>query len=181
MRSAVFDLETTNLSANFGRLLIGSIKEVQPDGKGKMVTFRADDKRFRRKDIIDDGALAVAIRDELERFDIIIGQNSKLFDAKFLNARLLKAEERPLRQIFHIDLMWITRSNLRVSSKLENIGKQFGLPTPKLSVSWEDWARAHAGDRKALDVLVERCETDVELTEQAFWKLKPLIKSIPRV
>ena len=34
------------------------------------------------------------------------------------------------------------------------------------------WRAAHDGDKKAIDMIVERCRSDVRLTEQVFDKMK---------
>jgi len=103
--------------------------------------FRGDQKPYRATDIVDDSKLAIAIRDELEKYDLIIGHNSKLFDRKFLNARLIKAGERSLKPIWHIDTMWVVRTHFRMSSKLDNVQKMLGLSDEKTVIDWDVWAR----------------------------------------
>lgn len=181
MRVVAWDLECTSLSGMIGRILCCSFKEVLPDGSGKVWTFRGDDKRFRNsKDIVDDGALAIAIRDELEKYDVIIGHNSKLFDKKFLQARLMKAGAHPKRSQWHLDTMWIIRSNMRVSSKLDNIQKFLGLPDEKTPISWDDWMRGGAFDKKSMDVIVQHCEQDVRVLEETYWKVLPFARNLQR-
>lgn len=182
MRILAFDLECTSLSGMVGRLLCGSVKDVvHPDyADGNVRTYRADDPAYRnKKDDADDAKLAVAIRDELEVADVIVGHNSKLFDRKFLNARLLKAGHRPLRQQYHIDTMWIVRTHLRISSKLDNVQKFLGLPTVKTPISWDDWMRG-LNDNKAMNTIVEHCEADVRVLEEAYWRLLPYMRTIVR-
>src|SRR3990172_12421667 len=70
-----WDLECTSLSGMVGRILCSSFK---PLGE-EPYTFRGDRKPYRNGDIADDSKLAIAIRDDLEKYDILVGHNSKLF------------------------------------------------------------------------------------------------------
>jgi len=180
MRLVAFDLECTSLSGMIGRILCCSFKPVTPDRDGKVYTFRADDEKYLFKDLTNDRKLAVAIRDELEKFDVIIGHNSKLFDRKFLNARLLKAGERAKASQWHFDTMWTVRTHLRASSKLDNVQKFLNLPNEKSPISWDDWQRAAAGDSRAMAEVIDHCEADVKVLEDAYWKLLPLQRTLTR-
>lgn len=86
-----WDLETTGLTAIMGRLLACAFA----DGFGRTHSFRIED--FPGRTPIDDSRLVVAVRDELEQADLWVTWNGKLFDVPFLNARLLKAGERPVQ------------------------------------------------------------------------------------
>ena len=181
MRVVAYDLETTDLGGNFGRILCASFKHVQdPDGRGEVYTFRGDQKPYRQRDIIDDGKLATAIRDELEKYEVIVGHNHLLFDNKFLNAKLLKAGERTLAARWQIDTMWVVRTHFRMSSKLDNVQKMLNLPDEKTPISWDNWARASAWVKEAMDDVQEHCEQDVKVLEQAYWKLLPAVRTMQR-
>ena len=94
------------------------------DGEtGEVTTFRADEKPWRGRSKIDDSKLAVAIREHLERYKLIAGHNSKLFDIPFINARLAKHGERPVNVEWHMDTRWFLNSaSMRIgSAKLENV------------------------------------------------------------
>lgn len=173
--SIVFwDLECTSLSAMIGRVLCCSFK---PIGK-KPYTFRADDPKHKGRRASDDSKLVIAVRDELEKYDIIVGHNSKLFDAKFLAGRLLKAGARPREKRFHVDSMWCIRSHMRISSKLDNVQQFLGLEDKKSPITWDSWADAAAGDKAAMDEVVYHCEQDVKVLELAYKKLIPYIGNV---
>lgn len=178
-RMAFFDIESTNLGAIMGRMLVWSIA----DSWGNITTARITD--FPQDSIIHDEGLAVALRDELERYDIIVGWNSKLFDVSFLNARLLRWGQRPLRQdLMHSDPMYKARQggySARIgSSKLDNVAKFFRTDDQKTPLDWDTWNLAAAGDSEAMDKIVEHCEADVLVLRSVFGHLKPLIRSIHR-
>ena len=180
MRVICWDLETTGLGGNFGRILCCSFKVASPDQANKPFTLRGDARPYRTRDIADDGKLAVAIRDVLEDYDVIVGHNSKLFDRKFLNARLLKHGHAIKRSQFHVDTMWIVRTHFRMSSKLLNVQKMLDLPDEKTDITWDNWARAGAWDKAGMDEVVSHCEQDVRVLEQAYWKLLPAMRTLSR-
>lgn len=183
MRCVAWDLECTSLSGMIGRIICGVVKDVVPPeyGNGKVRVYRGDDPKYRnRKDTADDGKLVQAIRDDLEQADIIIGHNSILFDRKFLNARLMKAGLQPLSPKFMIDSMWAIRTHLRASSKLQNIQQFLGLPDEKTPISWDQWQRGAAYDGEAIDDIVDHCIQDVLVLEEAYWRIKPLVRTISR-
>lgn len=129
-----------------------------------------------------DRKLACAIRDELEKYNMIIGWNSKLFDIPFLNARLTYFGERPLKPQFNVDLMYYAggQFNRLGSKKLENTQKFLKLPTPKTELDWETWQRAGKGCPKARKYVKEHNKADVKATAEAYWRYLPFIANIHR-
>ena len=183
MRIVAFDLETTDLKALMGRLLCCSFYPITTENaRVRPYTFRADRAPWKLKDPIDDSKLAIAIRDELEKYHMIVSWNGKLFDAPFLNARLLKARERPLRAQLHLDAMWYAggSSNRIGSKKLVNVQKFLGLPEEKTAITWENWQRAALGATKSFDEVVHHCEMDVRVLAGAYWRLLPNVATIHR-
>lgn len=182
MRIVAFDLETTNLSALMGRILCASFYPIIEGKKTKAYTFRLDDKKYTGRSRIDDNKLAVAIRDELEKYNMIIGWNSKLFDAPLLNARLAKVNARPLRAQFHLDLMYYAGGgSMRIGSKkLVNVQKFFGLTESKTDITWDNWNLAAGGDKAALDEVVHHCEQDVKVLAEAYWRMLPAVANLHR-
>lgn len=180
MRIACWDLETTDLKALMGRILCCSFLPIVDGKRTKPYTFRADDPEYKGEEPIDDSKLCIAIRDELEKYDMVVGWNSKLFDHPFLDARLALKDERPFRKHFVLDLMWYAGgSSLRIGSKkLDNVQKFFGLKDQKTPIGWDDWKRAALADQKAMDEVVKHCEQDVKVLAQAYWKLLPYVANI---
>lgn len=183
MRTLVLDTESTDLKAIMGRLLCGSFAYMQTDAKGKLKVgkpFTVSVEDYPGETEIDDGPLAVAIRDALEAADIIVGWNSKLHDIPLVNARLAKTGERPVRVNLHVDLMWYAAgSSMKIGSrKLDNVQKFLGTTDQKTPLDWETWQLAGAGDRKALKKVVEHCEHDVTVLGEVLPHLMPYVKNI---
>ncbi len=186
MRMAIYDIETTNLSAAFGRIIVACFKPIHPYGaiKGKVVTFRGDDPKYRLEDPIDDSLLVKAIRDEARKYNCLVGWYCKQFDLPFINARLLRFGLEPLFPQFHLDMIYKARSTtggIKIgSSKLINVQKFFKCEEEKDEISWEDWQRAAMYDRKSMDKVVKHCEADVRVTEEVYWHLLPMVKNLTR-
>jgi len=165
----LFDLECTHLKPNVGRILCCSFKPLnQPT-----YTYTAIDRRFKMRDVYDDGALATAVRDELEKYDIIVGHNSKMFDTKFLNSRLLRAGERVKKAQTQVDTMWSWRSKASAWSGLAAIQQFIDNAGPeKTVIDWPQWMRALGWDKElreaAMAEIVEHCELDVTVLERAY-------------
>lgn len=177
IRTIWWDLETTGLTAIMGRVLCCSFA----DSWGNVKTFRYED--YPGTPIIDDGPLCVAIRDELEKAGHWVTWNGRLFDVPLLNARLLKAGERPLRKdIMHTDLMYYARGQfVRIgSSKLVNVSTFVESPHQKTPLEWETWQLAATGDKDSMDLVVEHCEADVLTTRDVFAVLVPHLTTIHR-
>lgn len=146
----------------------------------KPVTLRGDQPEYLDGDPVNDHRLVVAIRDYLQQYHSIVTWNGKLFDNRFLNAKLLEYGEAPLKVQFHYDPMWTVRNGLRIgSSKLLNVQKYLNLGEEKTEITWKDWQRAQCFDKESMDTVVYHCEQDVKVLVEAYWKLLPHARSWP--
>jgi uncharacterized protein YprB with RNaseH-like and TPR domain len=102
VKIAVFDLETTALIGDLGRLLCASVLSLPEDN---MITFRQDEVK-KKKSMADDREICVQVRDYLESHHMTIGYYSKGFDIPFLNTRLAAHDERHLMPMLHLDPIW---------------------------------------------------------------------------
>ena len=179
MRTVFFDTESTDLKAMMGRILCASFVPLE----GEPYTFRFDEKPWKGKNQIDDSKLCIAIRDELEKYNLIVGWNSKLHDIPLLNARLAKAGERPYAcPNFHLDAMWYAGgSSMKIGSrKLDNVAKYFSLNSQKTEITWDDWQLAGTGDAEAMKTVIYHCEQDVKVLRDAYWHLLPYVHNLHR-
>ena len=171
MRVGVFDLECWDLKPQFGPILAVSVFDCQTE---KMKSFRNDKyvKAGYSEDMTEDAALCVDVREHLETFDILVGWYSKGFDVSHFRTRLVMAGERMLRKHLHIDLLWYYKGwrGLKTkSSSLASVSEFFGLET-KPGVDPKVWMKAKAGNKKAMDECVDRCEADVRITKEIYYK-----------
>jgi uncharacterized protein YprB with RNaseH-like and TPR domain len=165
MKVTFFDTESTDLTANWGRILCASFVGLEGD---EVTTYRKDNAPFRGRNKVDDAKLCVAIRDELESADMIVGWYSLLHDIPLLNARLAAADERPVRLgekhgVTHVDLIWYAGGqSMKIGGKkLDTVAKFFNVENQKTPLDGETWQLAATGDKPAMDAVVEHCEADV--------------------
>jgi uncharacterized protein YprB with RNaseH-like and TPR domain len=182
---ATFDIETSNLSADFGRVLCAVVKQV---GK-KPLVFRGDSYvAWKKGNKYDDSGLVKDIIEELNKHDVLIAHNGLRFDRPFLNTRAFSGLSGGTGGVIvnprckMIDPVTIARKHLRFSwNSLARILQHFGLGS-KSSVEGHMWLRALLAtgkeQRKAMDEVVEHCIVDVVKLEQLVGKLR---KFIPRI
>lgn len=187
-----FDTESTDLQGNFGRLLSYSRVDLPaPTCKGgdkcdcrkACVTFRRDVAPWRGRKRTDDYNLAIAIREDIESADMVVGWNSILHDIPLINARLAAVRERPVRLgekygTVHLDLMWYASGqSMKIGGRrLDNVSKFFASPHTKTPLLPGVWADAAAGERDAMDLVVEHNEFDALVTRDVWEHLVPYVK-----
>lgn len=176
MKVLFFDTESTDLAASWGRLLCASFATLD----GEVYTIRT---KGRTK--VDDSRIAVGVRKELESADIIVGWNSKLHDVPLVNARLSKHGERAIHigekhGGTHIDLMWYASgASMKIGGRsLKTVSGFFDVKHRKTPLDGETWQLAGAGDKAALDMVVDHCEADVLVLRDLWPHLAPYVKNM---
>lgn len=165
-----FDLETTNLSADFGIVLCGVIKG---SSDKKPEVYRGDSYPTWSKRRSDDSRILRDIVTALERYDIWVAHNGTRFDVPFLRTRLLRFGMPPLATRKLVDPVLLARSKLRMSfNSLDQVASHLRC-NRKTDVQPDQWLRASLdGCREAMDYIVRHCVADVEVLEQVIGKLK---------
>jgi uncharacterized protein YprB with RNaseH-like and TPR domain len=181
MRIGIFDLECSNLNADFGIILCCSIKTY---GKDKITTFRADRYPEWKKDRTNDIPIMRDVLASLDDFDILIAHNGQYFDKGWVNAKAIKYRMNP--RIAHkkfIDPCQIARRKLKIhSNSLRSLISFLGIKEQKTEVNQELWMRATLnGDKKAMDYIVDHCEKDVLALEEVYDRMRQLINKIDSV
>lgn len=162
-----FDLETFDLAADFGLVMVGCVK----DRGGETRTYMAhgDD---------DEKQCVVAIRNDLEAADFVCTYYGTGFDIPYLNTRLLLNNERPISQIRHVDLYYKVRYGLKLNrNRLANVENAFlkGTPKRKTEILPGIWRNALQGRQDALDYIADHCVRDVAILEDAFEILRGFV------
>ena len=135
-----------------------------------------------RVDAVDDKPLVAAAHKVLSAADMWVTWYGKGFDQKYVNTRILDAKLPPLPDIPHVDLYFAAKHNLKLSSnRLANIQDFLRLPTKKTPITKRAWRRAQAGDVKSIEYIVDHCEKDVDVLDEAYTILKPYVRTHPRV
>lgn len=175
---ACFDIETSNLKADFSILLTACIKPYGQDA----IVFRADNYPEWETERANDYQITKAIAEELRKHAIVVGHFSSGFDVPYLRAKMTKHGLEPLPQMFGIDSWRIAKNNFQVSSRrLKNLASYFDLGEKEL-VEGSLWMEAaYGGDKDAMDRIVEHNIRDVEILERLACISFPYLRSIPRL
>jgi uncharacterized protein YprB with RNaseH-like and TPR domain len=176
-----FDLEATALNGSFGHLLSCACAHAKEDD---IWVARLDDPKYRvggKK--FDDTKLAMSIRDHLVQHDILVSWNGKRgmsptgspfgFDIPMLNARLIanpNARSKVIsRAVKHIDLLRESRKYLQLHShRLQAVQEFLELLEEKTSIVPRYWHRALAGEKEAMDYIVDHNVRDVRVLRLVF-------------
>jgi DNA polymerase III alpha subunit (gram-positive type) len=176
----VFDIETTDLRANFGHMLLWAAKFVGSDTIYSSRIDENDDYRLTTRSFIDDSRIARELRDLVNTADAVVYHYGDRFDMKFLNTRCLEWNMLPPGKVASIDTWKIARNHLAMTSnRLLTLAESFGGELGKTSLSKEQWKLATHGDTEVLDAMMEYCINDVLVTERIYLKLRPFMYNHP--
>lgn len=164
LKLVVWDIETTDLRSDIGRLVIVSFLDAHT---GKLET----------RDYTEGGerALAVWAKEKVAEADMLIGHNTKAFDRNFVNGVLARHGETPLPDRQHLDTYLIARYGLKgvlQSNRLSNLADFFNVGQDKYQPSKHDW-RDVLVEPESLAEIRKRCEEDVMLNLKVWHALKP--------
>lgn len=171
MRIASFDIETTNLRANFGVVICGA---VQPH------TGRREAIKVYRQEVVssDDSAVVNDLITELNTYTILIAHNGVGFDRKFLNTRAVKHGLPVLSpRLKMYDPVRVARRELLMSwNGLDALAQYLGCRHQKYGTVGELWIKAALDhDPAALEEIVKHCVADVKVLDEVADRLEPLI------
>jgi len=173
-----FDIETSNLKADFSIMLTACIK---PYGQPAKI-FRADDYQEFHDDRTNDRAICKDVAEELAKHAIVITHYGKRFDMCYLRAKMVKHGLSLLPPMFGIDTYQIAKSSFMVSSRrLKALSRYFELGA-KTEVEGGLWMDAALnGSTVAIDKIVEHNVQDVIVLERLAAISFPYLRSIPRL
>jgi uncharacterized protein YprB with RNaseH-like and TPR domain len=162
-RMGFFDIETSNLAANFGIMYCYCIKE---HGTDKIYSSIIDEKRIHKD--LDKQVVKQCIKD-IQKFDKLITFYGTRFDIPFLRTRALYwgLDFPEFGQLYHNDLYYTIKYKCRLhSNRLENACRTILGRTDKTHLDPIAWIRALQGDKKSLSYIHQHCVYDVQDLEK---------------
>ena len=173
-----FDLETTNLTANFSIILTASIK---PFGK-ETIVFRADEYPEWTSNRANDKPIVNDIARELRKHAIIMTHYGTGFDIPYFRAKMVKHGLPPLPPMFGLDTYAIAKANFKIHSRrLAALGDYFNIGQ-KSGVEGPLWLEASlSGSTEAMDSIVAHNIQDVILLERLAVLSFPYARSLRRL
>lgn len=172
-RIGFFDIEASNLTADWGIMLCYCIK---PLGGGEIISRTVTAKELRT--VLDQEVVRQAIKD-VSQFDRLITHYGTKFDLPFLRSRALKNNlDFPFfGSIKHSDTYYMARNRLRLSSnRLENVCRFLYGETNKDHILPHYWIKALQGDTESLGYITSHCEKDVIDLERIWLKLVDFVQ-----
>lgn len=181
VRIGFFDIETSNLDANFGIILAYWFKEANKEKfHGGYINSR---------DVIHDEEpdrnLVIKLIDDLRKFDLVFTYYGTKFDLPFCRTRALHMGlDFPLfGTIKHKDVYYIIKNKFKLHrNRLEVACRELLGETRKSHFDGNMWRRAVQGDKKSLTYISDHCKDDVrdleDLTNKVLDYAYPLWKSI---
>ena len=183
-RILFYDIETTDLDADFGNMIAFGYK-MGPATRPtvlSLLTYAKPCRSCHRVAAVSDRALVAGAAKVLRDADLWVTWYGKQFDLRFVNTRLLDAGLPPLPPVPHIDLYWTARMHLKLSSnRLASVQDFLQLPAKKTPLTKRVWRQAQAGHVQSIKYIMEHCARDVDVLDQAYEKLRPLVRQHPRL
>lgn len=150
-------------------------------GSNKIHTLDVTDFEGWEKDWRDDAPLVEVIGALMNEADVVVGQNSKRFDEKWLKARAIKHGLEPIEGYISHDTLTASRKHFKLlSHKLDYMAKYLGMDG-KVHTDWSWWLElitaSRAGDWKAFKRRVNKFKKygayDVKLLKDVYTQMIP--------
>lgn len=178
-RILIWDIESTDLQADFGITLCVGYKWYGQD-ETKVISIL--DHKGWKKEPWNDSRVWVDFLKVFNQADMHVTYFGTGFDRPMMYAKLMKHGLEIPANIPQVDLFYTVKSNFKLSRKsLDNVSKYLGLKAQKTPVSGETWLKASMGHKESIQYVVDHCIADIDLTEELYTRLKPLIRTHPRV
>lgn len=171
------DIETSNLSADFGIMFTYVIKVLDADEYyTHLITPQELQSTLDRK-------VVTQLAEDIQRFDLLVTYYGTKFDIPFARTRAvnLGIEFPDFGSIQHKDAYYIVRNKFRLSrNRLENASRILIGKTEKTHMAPEEWIRALMGDEKSLAYIQDHCIKDVKDLEKLYKKVIPFVQNSTR-
>lgn len=169
-RVGIIDIETSDLTANFGYMLSWSILDLE--------TGQIERDLITQDEIHSTDQLDLRIVDSLimalYRYDRTVGWYSARFDMPFIRTRALAhGLEFPLfKQLVHTDAYDIAKRKLRLSSnRLKTVCQLLKIPSKQTELTPDLLVKARLGDPEHLQKILDHNVEDVISTAKVWEKL----------
>jgi len=175
----VWDLETTDLLADFGTILCAGYKWL---GEKKVnIISLLDFPRTFENDATDDSRLVKEFYKVLSEADIWITWYGERFDDRMFQSKLLEYKLPPCPHVQHIDLWKTCKYRFKLSSNRLKTAAAFMDLEEKTPVLGKVWRRARTGHGPSIRYVIEHCVQDVLVLEQAYLRMRPWVKQHPNM
>jgi len=185
-RILVFDIETTNLNAEWGTILCIGYQILGHMEKPRLLKISSTDAY--KKDHTDDSELVANFIKVWNSCDFVISWYGAdwHFDEPYLRAKLLlnkidhlvHMDEKP-----HIDLWRTSRTRLKLTNnRLAHVSEMIGIEGfEKTKVSPWHWRRAQAGYADGRKYVEEHCIADIDVLREVYYRFRQYVRAHPNL
>jgi uncharacterized protein YprB with RNaseH-like and TPR domain len=169
-RIGFFDIEASNLKADFGIILSWSILGgggAEGEYYGDFIT--ADDLHGKL-----DHRIVKEMVESLKKFDVIVGFYSTKYDIPFSRTRahVLRIPFPEYGELQHKDVYYIVKYKFALSrSSQENSARLLAGKTEKTRMEPEQWVRALGGDAKSIEYIFDHNKKDVRDLKRLYFEV----------
>lgn len=172
-RILLYDIEATNLNANFGfTLCIGYMwyGEIKP----KVISVLDFPNHFRR-DSTDDKLVLKEFIKVVAEADMVVYHYGQRYDEPFINTRLLIHNLPPMPPVAFLDTWKVARDKLKLhTNRLATLIETFNIEEKKTPLNGPIWISAGAGSRQAIKYVIKHCYQDVLTLGLVYEKIRVL-------
>ena len=170
-----FDLEASNLDADYGQMLSYCIKDSSVEGEGGVLSgvLNKRDIFDTEPGFADKRIVSQCVRD-LQEFDKVVTFYGARFDLPFLRTRAMVCgvEFPNYGALNHKDLWFTVRGKFKLSSnRLENACRVLLGKSDKTRINPRAWHGAIRGDEESLEYVLEHNIYDVLDLERLYMKV----------
>lgn len=172
-RTAIIDIETSNLKADYGIVLTWCLKPLGGKQIEEEIITTADIRKGRNGD--EDRRVVQNLVTAIQKYDKLIGYYSKRFDLPYIRTRALnmKLDFPFFGSIQHVDVFDLVKHRFNMSRKTqENACRVLLRETEKNHVDGYIWRDAARGDQKALQYVLDHNRRDVRDLERLYMKVR---------
>lgn len=180
----ILDIETSPIEAYVWGLWDNNVALNQIKKDWKIMSFAAKwlgNKNVVQLDVggkLNEGEILAELWLLLDEADIVVGQNSKQFDIKKINARFIQHKMRPPSSFQQIDTKLLAKKHFGFTSNSleymsDKLCKKYKKLKHKKFPGMELWTECLKGNKKAWKAMAEYNIFDVLATEELYKKLAP--------
>lgn len=141
---------------------------------GKTRAYSLPDFKLYKKDKLDDRELVMAVWEELDKADIVVGHHIDNFDIKKLNVRFLKHGLTPPSPFRTIDTKKLAKKHFMFdSNKLDELARFLGIGRKLQTKGKDTWFGCMKGDMASWKDMVKYNIHDVILDNEVYNFLSP--------